>query len=898
MQANRDAKHKSAEASESKRETVSADLKAKPKGKPAAKSKPGPKTREVGSSGGFIGSLSLGQKLLFGAGLLALVPLILALFFNNLAAIRGGGAALQDASFRQLVSIRDSKRLQIENFFTQAISQSEYAARTAAVVSAMKEFSATYNKYLSQANGGGALSSADIANRRTALASYYSTTIAEAYKKANAGQSFDTDSWVRALSDTSVALQYAYLVKNPNPLGEKDKMTSAQDGSSYSNVHARYQAILSDTATSLGFLDAHLIDRNGVLVFTTAKQFDIGHSVVSGPMANSAMAEAFKSAIGDQSSRKAHLSDSSPYIPAMGETSMFTAAPIYEGNNYLGMITLELPLDTVDAVMTNQAKWLEHGLGKSGETYLVGSDKKLRSNSRFLIEDQKNYLDQITKLGVSPEVRSLIVAHKSATGWQPVDTAGVQQALSGKESTSIFPDYRGVPVLSAFTPLTIPGVKWVLMAEFDQSETLEPVNALQRSQITLALGILALTALIALTAAFLFSRTITRPIGELAQAAEEFGAGNLNVQVPVRSSDEVGQLAQVFGNSVNQIRAYVNKQEEERQKAVELQGNIGDFLNVAMDIAQGDLTKRGKVTEDVLGNVVDAINLITEEIGYLLKEVQKAAQQVNQEADVMTRINNLVLQSAQSQNGESQSARSQVQQVDASIRQVAESANQTATAAEQTRKASQIGSEALDSTLHGMQSIRREVQSISKGIKGLSDRSLEISEIVETISRIASQTNLLALNAAIEAAGAGEAGSRFAIVAGEVRKLAEDSAKATQRVGGLIKGIQNEIQAVVANVEEGTREVEEGYRIANQAGQRLKDITILADQSTELVQGISRTLQEQVAGVDKVQAAVQTIAETANLTEQQVAQGRQAAEQLRGLAQQLAQSLSRFQLPA
>jgi len=179
----------------------------------------------------------------------------------------------------------------------------------------------------------------------------------------------------------------------------------------------------------------------------------------------------------------------------------------------------------------------------------------------------------------------------------------------------------------------------------------------------------------------------------------------------------------------------------------------------------------------------------------------------------------------------------------------------------------------------------------------LGDRSLEIQEIVDTISQIAEQTHLLAVNASIEAAGAGEAGGRFGIVADSVRKLANTSAQATTRIAGLIKSVQAEVQDVIVEAEEGTREVEQGYRIAGSAGQRLQDIGELTERSAQLAESIAASTQEQVQSVERVNAAVQQIAEVAQRSESAVQQGRSTAQQLEDLARQLDTSLARFRLP-
>jgi twitching motility protein PilJ len=423
-------------------------------------------------------------------------------------------------------------------------------------------------------------------------------------------------------------------------------------------------------------------------------------------------------------------------------------------------------------------------------------------------------------------------------------------------------------------------------------------NSVQRTRQQSLYTLLGVAAglLLAFALIVYITRQITRPLRELSAVSDSVGRGDLSQLANIESRDEIGNLAKSFNNAILQLRDGNARQEAEIVRGQQLQTNIGEFLNVAMDIAQGDFTKRGQVSEDALGNVVDAINFMTEELSYVLKDVQNATNSVNQGATDMFSTADTIAQSAQQQASEAQKAREDVQGIRSTMRQVSDEMNLSAESATQALSASREGQQAVVQTLNGMQDIRREVQAVSKRVKNLGDRSLEISEIVETISRISEQTNLLAVNAAIESSGAGEAGLRFAVVADQVRKLAEDSAYAAERVSVLIKTVQDEVQEVITGVEAGTREVEEGYRVASQAGQRLEDISTIVERSAALAQRISKATQEQVSRVEQVGQVVEQMAEISQASQTTVSQGREAAERLRQLATQLSENLSRFRL--
>jgi twitching motility protein PilJ len=408
-------------------------------------------------------------------------------------------------------------------------------------------------------------------------------------------------------------------------------------------------------------------------------------------------------------------------------------------------------------------------------------------------------------------------------------------------------------------------------------------------------------AVAAVLAGALFARRLTRPLAQIVRIAERVGRGDLTETVKVQTRDEIGQLAHTVNDTVVRLRTQVMteaERDEERRKREELQKNIQAFLDTAMEIAQGDLSRRGQVTPDVLGNVVDSINVMVEEIAAILTDVRHAALRVAASANDMTGTTDQMAGGAQAQAREITTVSRTMDVMSRSVREVATAAESAAGAARRTLDAAHHGNQAVRDSLDGMQRIRGEVQVIAKKIKSLGDRSLEISEIVTLIEELASHTNLLALNAAIEAAGAGEAGLRFGVVADEIRKLAERAATATKDVAALVRAVQTETQEAVTAMEEGTREVEAGYQVTIRAEQHLQEIAGLSTTSAELAQGISRTSAQQVDGVEGVARAMQSIAEVAVHTEQAVLQTRRTVEDLVKLADELTRSLSRFKLSA
>jgi methyl-accepting chemotaxis protein len=404
------------------------------------------------------------------------------------------------------------------------------------------------------------------------------------------------------------------------------------------------------------------------------------------------------------------------------------------------------------------------------------------------------------------------------------------------------------------------------------------------------LGAAALALIAAISIVYVLSKRVLKPVDELVKFSERLVAGDARARAEIESGDEFEFIAENFNRSAAKVAHAVTSQQAQDS----LQRSITDLLNTIKEVARGDLTIRGKVTNDALGNVVDSVNFMLDNFTKVLERVRKAAIDVSASANQILEAADDMTAGATQQDQEITNTSSAVEELTVSMKQVSNNAEASAEAARRALDAAEQGNRAVRDTLEGMQRIRASVQATAKKIKSLGDRSLEISEIINVINDITEQTNLLALNAAIEAARAGEAGRGFAVVADEVRKLAEHSRSATKDIAALIKAIQAETNEAVVVMEEGTREVEVGAGLADQAGKALEAISSVVRQSAELVQEISLASKQQVRGTEGVANAMQIISGITRQTTQGARQTASTVGNMVKLSEQLNEALAQF----
>ena len=473
---------------------------------------------------------------LFGAVLALAIPLLIIVgVFSYL----GGKAAVKATTLEHLTSVRASKANEIEEYIKQVRSLVRILATDRMVVDAMMDFDAAYQR----------LQNADLTiDQRAAVADFYRDDFVPHLEAAGGGV---TDPALLVPTQTAALyLQFHYILANTSPQQERDLLDDAGDGSEYSEVHGLVQPVLRQLVEELGFSDLILISGNGTIVYTESKEVDLGTNLNDGPYQASNLAHAFHEAASDYLSDAVHLVDFAPYIPALGEPASFMAAPIVDGGWLLGVLAIQIPVGKIDDVMTSNRQWEADGLGQTGESYLVGPDFTMRSNSRFFLEDPAGYLKAAGEAGTPPDVVAKIREFGTTILHQSVRTAAAEAAMAGETATRREIDYRGVEVLSSFSPLSIDGVDWVILSEIDEAEAFARVRILTRNLVLTLAGLLGLV----LVAAWFLSRRFVAPIIELDDAARQFASGREDVEVPVARSDELGGLARSFNRMVAAIR--------------------------------------------------------------------------------------------------------------------------------------------------------------------------------------------------------------------------------------------------------------------------------------------------------------------------------------------------------
>jgi class 3 adenylate cyclase len=519
---------------------------------------------------------------------------------------RSGQANLTERVFAQLTSVRASKANQIETYFRTIRSHLETLSETPSLIAAMAEFTENYHRLED-----------DLPPPETArLRAYYRDQFLPRLTRTEKGTPV-LETFLPQ-SPASRYLQYHYIAANPYPVGKKDSLTTAKDGSEYSRVHERYHPILRSIIKKFGYYDLFLIDPSGNIVYTVYKETDFTSNLSTGAYNESNLARLVREVRRTKEKNYARLVDFEAYIPSYGAPASFIAAPLFDNTKFIGVLAVQLPVDEINNVMTGNRAWDRDGLGKTGETYLVGRDYLMRSVSRFLIETPEEYLKTLRSLGVNKTTIERIRQYNTSILEQRVQTLGVERALTGQQGTQIIRDYRDIPVLSSYAPLNIDGLDWAILSEIDLAEAYGPIDSFGRQLLLWATLLMLLVTILAMILADRF----VKPIARLMEMSRQVKGGQAEAFIPLDSQDELGELSRVFSDMVQGLRSQTylveqKNQENERLLLSLFPASIAKRLkrgekNIAENIANvavlfADLTGFSALTEQLSAPEIVAI---------------------------------------------------------------------------------------------------------------------------------------------------------------------------------------------------------------------------------------------------------------------------------------------------
>ena len=539
----------------------------------------------------MIGRMNIGTKILLLAVSLTVAVIVISLMVSN----HSTRNALEQAAFNKLTAVREMKSQQIEDYFLSIRHQVVTFSEDQMIVDAMRAFSASFRSI----EGELVPRMEDYADAGAALRGYYEEEFIPRLRE-NLQENPDLAQYMPD-GDATQLLQYLYIAGNEYPAGEKHLLDAASDYTSYSAAHRKFHPLIRSYLEKFGYYDIFLVDvDSGHIVYSVFKEVDYATSLLTGPYRNSNFARAFREAREAGEQEFVSIVDFDHYAPSYNDEASFIASPIFDGESKIGVLMFQMPVKRINDIMTNKQNWSEVGLGESGETYIVAGDFTLRNQSRLLIEDRDHYLAKLAEAGTSPDTIARISSLNTSIGLQRAETKGTRAALAGEFGTLIFPDYRGVEVLSAFGPLDISGMHWAIMSEIDEAEAFQHIRELRNRMFGLGGVLIVLIGVLA----YGLSRTLTRPVRSLGQAAQSLTAGNLDTPVERISSDEIGDLAENFEQmrlSLQRSFTEIQRKNDELEQRVE--ERTAD-LNLALGRVQDNEQRISAVVEGMNDAVV------------------------------------------------------------------------------------------------------------------------------------------------------------------------------------------------------------------------------------------------------------------------------------------------------
>ena len=693
-------------------------------------------------------NLRLGTKLLLAFLAVSVIPFSVLGGLSLYESIQ----ALDESAYNHLSSIRQVKSSAVNRYFELLDNQIITFSQNRMVVEAMQGFDRDFPEVKTHLN----VDEAKLGQMRASVADYYENQFGAEFRKQNQGKDPGALQLLSQVDKDSLVMQYLYISSNSNPLGSKDALDAASDGSAYSKLHARVHPIIRNYLKKFGYYDIFLVEpRNGDIVYSVFKELDFSTSLLTGPYAKTNFGRCFKLALEAGKNGQADavaMVDYECYLPSYEAPAGFIASPVMDNGQLLGVAMFQMPIDRLNAIMAERA-----GMGKTGETYLVGPDKLMRSDS-FL--DPKHHA---------------VKASFADPAKGAVDTEAARLALSGQTGEKIIIDYNGNPVLSAYAPIKLGSMTWALLAEIDEAEAFAAVTSLEYLMAIIAIvGIVGIVAV-----ALLIGRSISKPINTVVAGLTD-GADQVS-----SAAGQVSTSSQALAESSSQQAASLEETSASMNEMVSM------IHSNAQNAAQADslmkeartVVSQANTSMKELKQAMENITAASDETAKIIKTIDEIAFQTNLLAL------NAAVEAARA--GEAGAGFAVVaDEVRNLAMRAAEAAKNTAALIEENLQNIQNGSNLVVNTDEAFSKVEESSRKVGELVGEIASASNEQAQGIDQINKATEEmdkvTQRVAASAEESAAAAEELNAQAETIAGMVVHLAKlvEGARATREAGG------------------------------------------------------------------------------------------------------------------
>lgn len=713
---------------------------------------------------------------------------------------------LSTTIFDQLTAIRETKGSQIEDYMGFINDQVITLSKNIMISDALTDFKSSIKEL------DASITPSRLNQAREGVSAYYER---EFLPRLNENLS-SPKSVADFTSDvpSTLHLQYYYIENNKNEVGSKHLLDMASDGTTYSRNHKQYHPVIREYLERFGYYDIFIIDsKTGQMVYSVFKEADYATNLLTGPYKDTNFAEVFRQTKDATDEDFVAIADFDFYSASYNAPAAFIASPIFVNNRNEGVLIFQMPIDKINEIMTNNQDWEAAGLGTSGEVYLVGEDLRMRSISRFLVDDREGYFETLEALGYPSNEIEVIDRMDTSILLQDVDTTASRGSTAGTVNTEIIQDYRGVNVLSSYKPLEISGLNWGIISEIDEAEAFAALASVQMQSGVLILSTLILVVIVGI----IFANQISKPLVYTTTLLKDIseGEGDLTKRLDSNSKDEVGQMTKWFNVFAQKIH-------------------------------------------DIIARVVEEMGQMRTSIEHFTSAVAQSNVNLNEINTEVLNVNEGIQRNA----SVSEEANAGIEEINSSAMSIYEDAVTVQAGSKEIEESVESGSNRIDQVVQSIEKVKESATNATVQITELKGSSEKISEAINLITNISEQTNLLALNASIEAARAGEHGRGFAVVAEEVRKLAEESGESAEKIRELVIDIVTKTDITNDLIKTEQKLVDETAEVSLHAKEQFVIISKQIIDIVTKIDSIARSSENQSNITSEMAKAIESLTES------------------------------------